>query len=162
VFLGQHLCQVWWRSGFGVIVPQLALLLLSKAQEADGGERPTGANDSSLMCCVREFDKEGNRMLMNFFAGLFHKRCPLCKQEVQVQGNAVVQRFGKWFCSELHADLYELDLYEALQTVHCHHATCHGEYVPLPEAVGMDLSPGHNRELAHLVHAHERCLARLL
>jgi hypothetical protein len=129
---------------------------------ADSSDRPTGTHGSSLMDSARELDKEGNRMLMHLFSGLFRKRCPLCKQEVQVQGNAAVKRFGKWFCSESHADLYELDLYEALQTVHCHHATCHGEYVPLPEAVGMDLPPGHNRELMHLEHARERCLARLL
>ncbi len=100
-------------------------------------------------------------MLRNLFSGLFRRRCPLCKQEVHEQGDAAVQRFGKWFCSEMHADLYELDLYEALQTVHCRHAACHGEYVPLPEAVGMNLSPGHSRELAHLEPERGRCFARL-
>jgi hypothetical protein len=66
-----------------------------------------------------------------------------------MQGSAAVQRFGKWFCSEMHADLYEMELYEALRTVHCHHAACHGEYVPLPEAVGTDFSRP-NTEQAHL------------
>ncbi len=100
-------------------------------------------------------------MLTHFLMGLFHKRCPHCKQQVHEQGDEAVQRFGKWFCSELHADIYESDLYEALQTVHCRHAMCHGEYVPLPEAVDMNLSPGYSRERAHLEHERARCFARL-
>jgi hypothetical protein len=75
-------------------------------------------------------------MLINCFAGLFRKRCPLCRQEVQVQGDGAVQHFGKWFCSKVHADLYECELYAALRTVHCHHAGCHGVHVPLSDAVG--------------------------
>jgi hypothetical protein len=94
-------------------------------------------------------------MLTNLFAGLFHKRCPLCKQEVQ--GSAAVQRFGKWFCSKLHADLFELDLYEALRSVRCHHAACHGKHVPLPEAVGMYFSPRPGVERAQADHDDERC-----
>jgi hypothetical protein len=85
-------------------------------------------------------------MLRNRFVGLFHKRCPRCKQEVYEQGDQVVQRLGKWFCSEGHADAYELELYEALRTVHCRHAGCHGEYVPVPEALGMSFSPGDKLE----------------
>jgi hypothetical protein len=81
-------------------------------------------------------------MLMDRFVGLFHKRCQLCKQEVEAPGDKVVQRLGKWFCSERHADLYELELYEALRTVHCRHAGCHGEYVPLPEALDISFSSG--------------------
>jgi hypothetical protein len=50
-------------------------------------------------------------MLLNFFTRLFHKRCPLCKQEVHEQNRSAVQRFGKWYCSGMHADLYELELY---------------------------------------------------
>jgi hypothetical protein len=88
-------------------------------------------------------------MLTHLFSGLFHKRCPLCKQEVHAQSQAVVPRFGKWFCSEMHADLYELDLYEALSSVRCHHAACHGKHVPLPEAVGGPFSPRLCEELAH-------------
>jgi hypothetical protein len=91
---------------------------------------------------------EGKRMLMNLFAGLFRKRCPLCKQEVQVQGRGAVKRFGKWFCSTLHGDLYELDLYEALRTMHCRHTGCHGAHVPWPEAGDMDISPKQDLELA--------------
>jgi hypothetical protein len=79
-------------------------------------------------------------MLMNCFAGLFRKHCPLCKQEVQEQGDEAVQQLGKWFCSKMHADLYECELYEALRTVHCHRAGCHREHAPLPDAVGMSVS----------------------
>jgi hypothetical protein len=87
-------------------------------------------------------------MLISFFTGLFHKRCPLCKQEAHKGGNVAVQRLGKWFCSEQHADLYEMDLYEALQAVHCRHVGCHGRYVPLPEAVSLDCPRRRVPELA--------------
>jgi hypothetical protein len=80
-------------------------------------------------------------MLLNFFAGLFHKRCMFCKQIVHEHGGTAVQRFGKWYCSEIHADLYELELYEALRTVHCRHVGCHGAYVPWREAEDTDCSP---------------------
>ena len=96
-------------------------------------------------------------MLLNFFTRLFHKRCPLCKQEVHEQSDRAVQRFGKWYCSEMHADLYELELYEALRTVHCRHAGCHGEHVPLPAAMGIDCSPRQNLELVRLKRDRERC-----
>jgi hypothetical protein len=89
-------------------------------------------------------------MLLNLFVGLFHKRCPLCKQEVHEQSGTAVHRIGKWYCSEMHADLFELELYEALRTVHCHHVGCHGEHVPLPEAVGMDCSPRQSPEPARV------------
>jgi hypothetical protein len=96
-------------------------------------------------------------MLINLFAGLFHKRCPLCKQEVHEQGDSVVQRFGKWYCSEMHADLYELELYEALRTVHCRHAGCHGQHVPLPEAVDRDCSPEQNPTVVRFEEDHQKC-----
>jgi hypothetical protein len=89
-------------------------------------------------------------MLVTRFVGLFRRRCPLCKQEVHEQGGEALQRLGKWFCSQVHADLYEWELYEALRTVHCHHAGCHGEHVPLPEAVGMSFPSSQNPELAQL------------
>jgi hypothetical protein len=110
---------------------------------------PYRANDGAIVGTLRDLPREGRRMLINRFTGLFRRRCPLCKQEVSMQGGAAVQRFGKWFCSKAHADLYELELYEALRTVHCHHAACHGEYVPLPEAVGTGFSRP-NAEQAHL------------
>ena len=87
-------------------------------------------------------------MLLNLFAGLFRKHCPLCKLEVHAHCGGAVQRFGRWFCSENHADLYELELYDALRTVHCRHTSCHGEHVPLPEAVGLSFSPKQNFEAA--------------
>jgi hypothetical protein len=96
-------------------------------------------------------------MLMHLFAGLFHKRCPLCKQEVHGQANPAVQRFGKWCCSETHADLYELELYEALRTVYCRHARWHGQHVPLPAAVNMACSPRPNLELACQQRNRDRC-----
>jgi hypothetical protein len=96
-------------------------------------------------------------MPRHFFTRLFHKRCPLCKQEVREQGDSAVQRFGKWYCSEVHADLYELDLYEALRAVHCRHAGCHGEHVPLPAAMGIDCSPRQNPELVRLTRDRRRC-----
>jgi hypothetical protein len=71
-----------------------------------------------------------------------------------------VQRFGKWFCSETHADLYESNLFEALHSVHCPHAWCHGQYVPLPEAVGIHFSARQMLELAHVEADHERCFPR--
>jgi hypothetical protein len=100
-------------------------------------------------------------MLMNRFAYLLRKHCPLCKEEVQEQGDGAVQRFGKWFCSKVHADLYEWKLYEALRTVHCHHAGCHGEHVPLPEAVEMSLL-GRKMELADLRADCTRCFTPTL
>jgi hypothetical protein len=100
-------------------------------------------------------------MLLNLFAGLFRKRCPLCKQEVRVQGDAAVQRFGKWYCSTLHADLYELDLYEALRSVHRRHAGSHGVHVPFPEAGGMNSSPKQDLHMAGVGEDHERCFSRL-
>jgi hypothetical protein len=99
-------------------------------------------------------------MLMNRFIGLFRKRCPLCRQEVQEQGDEAVQHFGKWFCSKVHADLYEWELYEALRTVHCHHAGCHGEHVPLSGAVGMSVS-AQNPELACLRANRPECFTPL-
>jgi hypothetical protein len=89
-------------------------------------------------------------MPLHFFTKLFHKRCPLCRQDVNEQGDRAVQRFGKWYCSEVHADLYESDLYEALRTVHCRHAGCHGAYAPLPAVMGIDCSPRPNPELVRL------------
>ena len=86
-------------------------------------------------------------MLLNVFGKLFCTRCPYCRQEVHEHSRRAVQRFGKWYCSEIHADLYELELYEALRTTHCRHAGCHGEHVPLPEVLDSDCSPGHTREL---------------
>jgi hypothetical protein len=96
-------------------------------------------------------------MLMNLFGGLFHKHCPLCKQEVHEQSDEAAQRFGKWFCCEMHADLYEFDLYEALGSVHCHHTACHGEHVPLPEAAGMRSSRRPCLKTVHAAQVHERC-----
>jgi hypothetical protein len=86
-------------------------------------------------------------MLLSFFTGFFHKRCPLCRQEVHEEAGTAVHRFGKWYCSEMHADLYELELYEALRTVHCHHVGCHGAHVPWPEAVGTNCSSRQNPPL---------------
>jgi hypothetical protein len=97
-------------------------------------------------------------MLLNLFVGLFRKRCPLCKQEVHEQSGTAVHRFGKWYCSAMHADLFELELYEALRTVRCRHVGCHGEHVPWPEALRMDCSPRENLELARLKRNHEWCL----
>jgi hypothetical protein len=74
----------------------------------------------------------------------------LCKQEVQAQGRGAVKRFGKWFCSTPHADLYELNLYEDLRTVHGRHTGCHGAHVPWPEARAMDFSPPTALELANV------------
>jgi hypothetical protein len=86
-------------------------------------------------------------MLLNVFARLFCKRCPYCKRDVHEHSRHAVHRLGRWYCSETHADLYELELYEALRTTHCRHAGCHGEHVLLPEVLGSDCSPGHIREL---------------
>jgi hypothetical protein len=98
-------------------------------------------------------------MLTNLFAGLFHRRCPLCKQEVPRPGSTAVQRFGKWFCSKRHADLYEFDLYEALRSVHYQHAARHGEHIPLPEAARMSFSPRPRMALAHAEQDHEPCVS---
>jgi hypothetical protein len=99
-------------------------------------------------------------VLTNLFAGLFRKRCPLCKQEVPGQGNIAVQRLGKWFCCELHAELYEMGLYEALRTVYWGHAAYHGEHVPLPEAVGMNFLHGQGPEQACVEGRHGGCFHR--
>ena len=96
-------------------------------------------------------------MLTHLFTGLFHKRCPLCGKEVQGQSEAAVRRLGKWFCSEPHADRYELNLYEALYTAYRRHAVSHGGHVPLPEALCLHFPPRHSRELAPLEPDHERC-----
>jgi hypothetical protein len=117
-------------------------------------------NGGAMVCTIQDSPREGKCMLMNLFTGLFHKRCPFCKQEVHMQGDEAVRRFGKWFCSEIHADVYELNLFEALHTVHCRHAGCHGEHVPLPEAVSMHFSPRQVPELAHVERDHERCFPR--
>ena len=77
-------------------------------------------------------------MWLNCFAGLFHKRCPLCRQEVHAHETQAVQHFGKWFCSKVHADLYEWQLYEGLRTVYCQHAGCHGQHAPLTGSVQLD------------------------
>jgi len=81
------------------------------------------------------------RMLLKLFVGLFHKHCPVCKQGAHEGSGTAVRRIGKWYCSEMHADLSERKLYEALRTVHCRHVGCPGAPVPLPEAVGLDRSP---------------------
>ena len=100
-------------------------------------------------------------MLLNFFTRHFHRRCPLCKHEVHEQGSNAVRRFGKWYCSEMHADRYELELYEALRATHCRHSGCHGEHVPLPEAMGIDCSPRQNPEVLGLEGTRDRCLTPL-
>ena len=89
-------------------------------------------------------------MLLNFFAALLHKHCQLCKRTVHEQGGTAVRRFGKWYCSEIHADLYEFELYEALRTVHCRHVGCHGAHVPWPEAVIVDCSPQRHATLTRV------------
>ena len=94
-------------------------------------------------------------MLIRRFMGFFRKRCPLCKQEVRMQEDAAVQRFGKWFCCTLHADLYEVDLYQALRTAHCRHAGCHGAHVPWPQAESMNMSPRQNLQQADVEEDHE-------
>jgi hypothetical protein len=81
-------------------------------------------------------------MLTNLFARLFHRRCPLCKREVRELGDLAVYRLGKWCCSEIHADCYESELYEALKAVYYHHVGCHAAHVPGTEAT----SPGCLRE----------------
>lgn len=99
-------------------------------------------------------------MLSSFLTGLFHKRCPVCKHEVHKESNEAVQRLGRWFCSEQHADLYEIELYEALRTVRCRHVGCHGQHVPLREAVKKDLPHRPTQELLPGREAPERCLPR--
>ena len=99
-------------------------------------------------------------MLLHFFTSLFHKHCPLCKQYVHEQGDRAVQRFGKWYCSEVHAELYELELYEALRSVHCRHAGCHGEHVPLPAAMGIDYAPRQNLVPVRPKRDRQRCSTR--
>jgi hypothetical protein len=52
-------------------------------------------------------------MLMNLFAGLFTS---IARSKAGGMSRATgVQRFGKWYCSEMHADLYELELYEVYE-----------------------------------------------
>ena len=99
-------------------------------------------------------------MRINCFAWLFRKRCPQCRQEVQAQSDEAVQQFGKWFCSKVHAERYEWELNEALRAVHCHHAGCHGEHVPLSDAVRMSLSVP-NEELTRLKENRSRCFTPL-
>jgi hypothetical protein len=65
-------------------------------------------------------------MLTNVLGGLFRKRCPLCKAEIQREGEGVVRRLGKLFCSQSHADTYECNLYEALDAFQRRHAARHG------------------------------------
>jgi hypothetical protein len=43
-----------------------------------------------IVCITRDAPREGRCMLRNRFVGLFHKRCPRCKQEVYEQGDQVV------------------------------------------------------------------------
>jgi hypothetical protein len=95
-------------------------------------------------------------MWLNCFAGLFRKRCPLCRQEVHAHETQAVQQFGRWFCSKVHADLYEWELYEALHTVHCQHAGCHGEHAPLSSAVNIGGSTP-KEELAPLRKVRAEC-----
>jgi len=99
-------------------------------------------------------------MRINCFAWLFRKRCPLCRQEVQAQGNEAVQQFGKWFCSKLHAERYECELAAALHTVHCHHVGCHGEHVPLSDVVRLSVSAPHT-EVTRLKEHRSRCFTPL-
>jgi hypothetical protein len=96
-------------------------------------------------------------MLLNLFAGLFRNRRPLCKQMVHEHGGTAVRRFGKWYCSEMHADLYELELYEALRTSYCRHVGCQSPYVPWPEAVNVDCSPKQHATLTHLKEDRHPC-----
>ena len=95
-------------------------------------------------------------MLMNRFAGMFRKHCPLCKQAVQEQDDEAVQQLGRWFCSKVHADLYECELYKALCTVHCHRAGCPRAHAPLLDAVGMSVS-GQKLGLTCLESHHTGC-----
>src|SRR5262245_33235149 len=101
--------------------------------------------------------REVTSMQLNFLAGLFQKRCPLCKQIVHEHGGAMVQRFGKWYCSEIHADLYESELYEALRTVYCRHVGCHGSHVPWREAEDIDCSPQWNASSTHFKEDRQLC-----
>ena len=98
-------------------------------------------------------------MVMNFFTKFFHKRCPLCKQKVYEQGDSAGPRFGQWYCSEMHADRFALELFESLRPVHCRHSGCHGEHVSLSGAVGIDCSLRQNREVGCLPTNQDRCLA---
>ena len=96
-------------------------------------------------------------MWLNCFAGLFRKSCPLCRQEVHAHETHAVQHFGKWFCSKVHADLYEWQLYEALRTVHCQHAGCHGEHGPLSGTVNI-IGSTQTGKLAPLSKVRAECL----
>jgi hypothetical protein len=95
-------------------------------------------------------------MLMCLLLSLFRKRCPQCRAEVHKEGHGVVQRFGRWFCSEVHADLYESDLFEVLQTARCHHRACHGGLGPLPGTVNLNLSLRRVSDLTDLEHHEDR------
>ena len=76
---------------------------------------------------------------------------------VHEHGGTEVRRFGKWYCSEMHADLYELELYEALRTVHCRHVGCQGPYVPWPESVSVDRSLQQHATLTRLKEDRHPC-----
>jgi hypothetical protein len=57
----------------------------------------------------------------------------------------------------VHADLYELELYEALRTVHCHHAGCQGKFGPLSGATHASFSSRPGVELGRLEEDRGRC-----
>jgi hypothetical protein len=97
-------------------------------------------------------------MLTYLFLRLFRKRCPRCRAEVHAEGHGVVQRFGRWFCSEVHADLYEANLYEVLQTARCHHMACHGDLGPLPGTGSLNLSLRRVSDLTGVEHDEDRRL----
>jgi hypothetical protein len=134
---------------------KLAFLLLYLHSDQGKESGRESINAGAMVHTMSRAYAEGKRMLRNFFAGLFRKRCPLCKQEVQPQGSAAVQRLGKWYCSTLHADLYELALYEALRTLQCRHTGCHGAHGPLPEDGDMNLSLKQDAEAAGVRTNHE-------
>jgi hypothetical protein len=77
-------------------------------------------------------------MLTNLLGGLFRKRCPLCKAEIQRGGEGVVRRLGKLFCSQSHADTYERNLYQALHDLHRQHASRHGGHALLLVTSSLD------------------------
>ncbi len=53
-------------------------------------------------------------MMRKLVTRLFQRRCPICRTEVQSGSGGAVRCFGKWCCSQSHADAYECSLYEAL------------------------------------------------
>jgi hypothetical protein len=116
-----------------------------------------GKQNGAMAGRLRNLYREGTRMLTHLFTGLFHKHCPLCGKEVRAQSEAAVQRLGKWFCSEGHADIHELNLYEALSMVYRRHVASHGGHVPLPEALHLHFPPRHSQELTPLEPDHEKC-----